>query len=322
MKTKRARTGAPARRGHFRLVMSNYVIHSLAFAPPLTTAPHVNTTALHTRVGEQNGPQNPTHYGPPYGGQCREDEQFEYFWAPAPHDKVEVGRCEPDFICKQDSDCPTDKPPNTKAAVSCLPEGFCGLSCSSDDDCPLGGFCILKGGDAGCAFDPSTDCYYIKNVQGSWVARATSTGKQTVSVQTGITRSHEVSDTSDWGGSVTTTASAGFKFFGTDASVEVSGTASHSISHSYSSTFSESSSTTYTADMDAGVVWQWAFDIDDGCGSTTATGLDFALTINKANPPCCIPGYFLDPTKAHGDCVEGTANICTGVVEAGANTRP
>lgn len=276
---------------------------SLAMAAPvaLPSTPH-NSTAL--RLGAAT--ENPTHYGPvgEVGGHCKDDETEQGWNDPAGR----INLCTK-MGCNQDSDCPTDKPANTKATVKCDARGqhSCYLSCSNADDCPLGGICKY----GVCAFQASTDCYYIKNVRGSWVSISSSSGKQHVSYQEGITRSHTVSHSSEWGGSATIKASAGFNFFGEKGSVEVSGTASHSISDSYSSTFSMTTTTTYSYDFDAGVVWQWKFDIDDGCGATTASGHDLALTLNQVNPPCCLPGMFADPTKPTGACATGTPDICT-----------
>ena len=296
--------------------------------PPAGPRRPRSAEATFPRGGHRVGDENPTHYGPPsnIGGTCKSDE-WDLNWGVQPGGPDEVYICKggPDLGCQQDSDCPTDVPPSTGATPACrtyqITSGnvnLCELSCKADKDCPLGSFCFSPYPDGQylqCAYRQSTDCYYIANVRGSWVSVGSSSGKQSVSVQEGVTRSHEVSDSSAWGGSVTTSVSAGFKFFGADSSVSVSGTASHDISHSYSSTFSKTTTTTYTYDFDAGVVWQWQFNVADGCGPTLASGHDYALTLNKANPPCCLPGFFMDPKTPHGDCVEGTANICTGLVE-------
>jgi len=39
-------------------------------------------------------------------------------------------------------------------------------------------------------------------------------------------------------------------------------------------------------------MWQWQFSIKDTCGATTITKTnDLAFTPNRAEPPCCLPGY-------------------------------
>jgi len=164
--------------------------------------------------------------------------------------------------------------------------------------------------DYWCIFSTTKDCYYIESISGSWVSISSSSGDQSVTYQEGITRSHTVSDSSEWGQSVTVTASAGFDFFGASASVSVSGAVSNSVSHAYSSTFSMSSTTTYSYQFKAGVVWQWKFNVKDGCGTSTASGHDLALTPNEINPPCCLPGMFADPTKPTGACATGTPSMC------------
>jgi hypothetical protein len=157
----------------------------------------------------------------------------------------------------------------------------------------------------------STDCYYLpQQASARWIAISSSSGPQMVSYQVGVTRSHTVEDSTTWGSSVTESVSAGFSAFGIQASTSVSGTTSTTISHSYSSTFSMSSSTTFTYTFDAGVVWQWQFGITDGCGPSDAQGHDLALTANELNPPCCLPGMFVNISQPTSECLAGTPNLC------------
>lgn len=64
----------------------------------------------------------------------------------------------------------------------------------------------------------------------------------------------------------------------------------------------------------AGTIWQWQFTITDDCGGrSTVTKNDVVQTPNDPSMPCCLPGYFADQTKAHGDCVAGNDGIVHNV---------
>lgn len=262
--------------------------------------------------------ENPTHYGKPswVNGACKSDEKEWSVAAPECGDGDDgCAVCQYNqSTCYSESDCPQDKPPNTKGGILCDPQfGDCKIGCSNNTDCQLGAICIGLPHALSvpfCAYQRSSDCYYISNVKGSWVMISSSSGKQSVQYSEGVTRSHTVESSSTWGGSVTTTASAGFDFFGNEGSVSVSGEVSDSVAHSYSDTFSKSSTTTYTYEFDAGVVWQWKFDITDPCGAATASGHDLALTPGAFAPPCCLPGMFENITLPTGACHGTTPNIC------------
>ena len=196
----------------------------------------------------------------------------------------------------------------------------------SNDDCQPGAFCLADPGSGGqvfCVWIKSKDCYLIQNVVGQWTTISSSSGKQTVSYQEGTTHSGTTVDANTWGGSVTTSVSAGFDFFGAKGSASVSGTVSHSIAHSYSSTFSSSQTVTKTYDFGPGVVWLWKFNVESPCGNATSSGHDLALTPNSLYSPCCLPGMFLDITKPNGGCLPETPNLCTGKqLKLNNNTSP
>lgn len=282
----------------------NPVIDTIVANHPSTSGERTNRERGNT---SKNTSENPTHYGPPsvVGGQCKSDER-DY-----------GSHCQPNLFCKEDSDCPTDVPPTATGTPRCHPGisppapwnewPFCYLPAGPNGECPLGAYAF---NDVFCFYSREKDCYYIESVSGSWVSISSSSGDQSVTYQEGITRSHTVSDSSTWGASVTVTASAGFDFFGAETSISVAGTVSNSVSHAYSSTFSMSSTTTHSYQFKAGVVWQWKFAVKAGCGTSTASGHDLALTTNLINPPCCLPGMFADPTNPTGACAPGTPSMC------------
>lgn len=258
-------------------------------------------------------PANPTHYGPSYPmGQCRPDEaqmglHGRTHWICLPYG----------VDCTNDQDCPQDKPPGMTVETKCYAkegavcrgahEECCDLyPCSADEECGLGGTCV----ENMCGYDQSTDCYYIAAVTGRWHQIQSSPYEQSVSFQEGVTRSHTVTASGEWGAKVTSTTKAGFSAFGVKGSETISGEISASLSIGYSSTFSMSSVETHTFDFPAGVVWQWMFDVQDGCGPTSVSGHDLELTPNSLVPPCCLPGFFANITEPLGQCIGGTPSLC------------
>lgn len=271
--------------------------------------------------------ENPTHYGPtsPVDGQCKADEKELILETPigCGTDDIKIACLQCSKPCKTVSDCPMDLPPSTSATPSCWGSPLsCVLKCSSDDDCPLGAKCVEYQGyknDKHCAFQQASDCYWIGNIDGSWVSISSSSGQQTVRYEEGVTHVHSIRDSSSWGTTVTASTKAGFSAFGSYGSVSVTGTVSANVSHSYSDTFTMSEKKTYTYNFGPGVVWQWKFNVHNGCGKAVASGHDLALTPNALAPPCCLPGMFLDIRNPVGGCLASTPRICsTALVEVHA----
>lgn len=258
---------------------------------------------------------NPTPYGPihtdPSGGRCG-------YITSGPD--ASLGICVPLLgICKQDSDCPTDKPSGTGPGAT----PFCNLNpsstgcllrCTSDNECDVNnhGICEEHGY---CTYIRSAPigCNYVPAVSGKWVKIFSSAGPTTISFNVGTSHSYTTgsTDTTQWGTSATATASLGFSAFGASGSASVSGTISASVTAASTQSFTtmESSSTTKATTVPAGVVWQWQFSVQDGCGPSTVFAEDIAFSPNLPNPPCCLPGFFKDPAKPEGDCIDGP-NLC------------
>jgi len=111
-----------------------------------------------------------------------------------------------------------------------------------------------------------------------------------------------VEHTEEWAHKATAEAQQGFKVFGYDGHVTVTGEAAYTITSSYTSTFQETVTTEKDFDFPAGVVWQWQFEITDVCGNTTAMNEDFAVSEGLYAPPCCLPGYAVDIKNYSGAC--------------------
>merc|ERR1712046_244891 len=97
--------------------------------------------------------------------------------------------------------------------------------------------------------------------------------------------------------------------FGASASFQISGSQSTDISRSYTQTFKSHTTVTDTmGPFQPGTIWQWQWVITDGCGTSVFAGSDIVSTKGKWLHPCCLPGYFKDPTKPEGKCHPGRDN--------------
>jgi len=105
-----------------------------------------------------------------------------------------------------------------------------------------------------------------------------------------------------FGGATTVTAGGSGEYSSTTArSQETAEEVSKELENS------EEKSMTYT--LPPGAVWQWEYSVADACttarrSSPVMIKVDhLAVTDNQAAPPCCLPGFFVDPTKPHGACI-------------------
>jgi hypothetical protein len=153
------------------------------------------------------------------------------------------------------------------------------------------------------------DCNRIMAASATWVVAEVVGVKKQESYEWGVSHGGSSTRSHSWGDSVTKTAKAGFSFFGFGVSASVSGTTSSAIAEATATTFEMVNITTVTYTFKPGVVWQFRFDVRDECGNSTVFVNQPTQTSNIPEPPCCLPGYFLNPNKAHGDCVAGADGI-------------
>lgn len=136
-----------------------------------------------------------------------------------------------------------------------------------------------------------------------------SSGAQTLTITYGATYSHEVANTTEFGSKVNAEISSGFNIFGLKGQAKVGAEVSATVSSTFESTFSMSETKTYQDQFDAGQVWQWQFNVTTGCGAILGeadfTGQATVLTAGLFAPPCCLPGWAMDPTAQHGQCAPG-----------------
>ena len=61
----------------------------------------------------------------------------------------------------------------------------------------------------------------------------------------------------------------------------------------------------------AGVVWQFEYEIGHLFGTNVIGTRNLVLTDDTMEPPCCLPGTFLDNTNAHGPCLPDYPCVCS-----------
>jgi hypothetical protein len=213
--------------------------------------------------------------------------------------------------------------------------GICGK-----DSCPTGMRSITVSSRGCCAFDrgsckcccppppppppphpppPPPVCTPVMNVSAQWVALESIGVPTLVSVTKGTHHSYSYSHSEKWGNSASRSVGGGFSFGGVGAKVQVSGTTSHQVATTYNETFQTDKTTTVKQQFQPGEVWQFQFTTVDKCGNSTVYIGEVTETPNIPEPPCCLPGYFQDPSKPHGACVAGTDghlfNLCGNSTE-------
>jgi hypothetical protein len=143
----------------------------------------------------------------------------------------------------------------------------------------------------------------ISHVSAQWVYKQTVGIPTDVSFQVGVQHTSGVSNSLQWGASVTKSVQAGFSFLGLGASTTVTGTTALSIGAQFSQVFGESATVTETMHFSPGVVWQFRFNVTNECGSSSLVFTpQLEQTLNRPSVPCCLPGYFADPKNASGAC--------------------
>jgi len=149
---------------------------------------------------------------------------------------------------------------------------------------------------------------------GVWNYLATATGGDyTLTYTEGVTRTNERSTdrTSTWDTSVSASVTANFAFGSVSGEVTQSfgGSQSTTVSNSLARNQDVSHATTW---YEKGVIWQYAIHIQDLCvPGWDVTTNEVYMTPSIEEPPCCLPGYFLDIENPHGPCKEGSPCQCS-----------
>ena len=159
--------------------------------------------------------------------------------------------------------------------------------------------CCLKQDCQIPAPSPTPDCKIeadeVLEITGRWRVERYSNGDQGFIYSEGTVFDDSRTVTEDWSRSVTTSIEVGLEFGG--ASVE--GTFAEGGSESVSQSIQKSRSETQTTNFDrSGMVWQFQYNVTDSCGSAKIDVKGLVITIGQHEPPCCLPGWAVDPRRA------------------------
>ena len=133
----------------------------------------------------------------------------------------------------------------------------------------------------------------------------TSSKQWSRSVEKSIATELTIGDAKEFGASSKTTF--GYK---------VTGATAKTVSESFSETMSilrkEMMQYKKTVPIDRpGTIWQWKYEIEDQCGTSTVSTTSYTITKNEAEPPCCPLGMSKDPANPRGACVKPEYCICS-----------
>ena len=168
---------------------------------------------------------------------------------------------------------------------------------------------------------PGGSCGNPSNVRGTWKYVGYTNGQREFSYTTGTTTTDGSERSSEWAMEVGVTVStSGFVFYGTETSVDVSSSYSRGGSETISRSIEQSSETSLTTTFPhevyphGGVVWQFDYVTQDACGAGTIQTTDLVITPNRAQHPCCLPGYARNPGQQHGPCAGNSPCSCSASV--------
>lgn len=143
----------------------------------------------------------------------------------------------------------------------------------------------------------------IISVTGYWATGSFSSVPVQVTYSYGTTHTTEVDDVNTWSQSVTKSMSGSF---GVTSSIgisdEVDTQTTQAVSQGSSDVLTTSENDSYTYSVVPGQVWQWTWLTVDTDGNSTSRTNDLVVTNGTYAVPCCIPGYFTDPTNPTGSC--------------------
>ena len=141
------------------------------------------------------------------------------------------------------------------------------------------------------------------SVSGSWINGGFSSVPWSDELTIGCTFTNSLENSTSWTASASKSMTTGFKTPLVSGSATVTGSLSATFAASYSSQLSARITDTKTWNFPAGQVWHWEFKITDSCGSSTVRNTDVVVTDSIPLKPCCLPGYFSNPSDPRSSCV-------------------
>lgn len=153
-------------------------------------------------------------------------------------------------------------------------------------------------------------------IKGRWFATGQySSGSSSISVSVGVNtiRGTEVENSRDTGISHGIAVGYEQKIGPVEFSAQVSiqNSFTSSVAKSVQETIERAEVKSETVTVGPGSVWQYKFKYPDTCGRLRELKIPIAAaTPNNKSPPCCMPGFFKDPSVPHGACQPGSPCLC------------
>lgn len=202
-----------------------------------------------------------------------------------------------------------------------LPEGYEVKSWFGRDGKYLDALGFYYGPIADCTENVQTPKAYWKPLQyfGSYQTGQTcdeqASGKQTFHYSVGNTKALTVGSKTGWAKKIAGKVTGGYKFgttagLGGSVEIEVSGENAWSGETSVEEAASLTKTIETSIETGAGQMWQWAVSITDECSTSEVRTRIVAVTPNLGKPPCCPPGWAMDPRNMLGECVNASLNLC------------
>lgn len=163
-----------------------------------------------------------------------------------------------------------------------------------------------------------------QNVTGVWVYQYTIATTTTETWKYGTAKTHKESKTSSWSKSVTLTVEQGWDLEGAEGKMSLETKNTKDISKTYENDWTDNEefdfSLTWNEKQQGMSAWQFHFNIEDSCQHTEVTKTkEFAVTPNRLQMPCCVPGYAAD-APYYTNCVSSDYLI-PGGLERGCSVK-
>jgi len=144
-------------------------------------------------------------------------------------------------------------------------------------------------------------------VTAAWVPLGYVSVKEQYTTEYGRTFTSSLQASASWEASAQGAMAAGFDVLIAAGAMAISGQTSAAFSAQYESEIQMTHFEERTYDLEPGQAWQCQFFVKDSCGNSTIKGNSVVVTNSIPEHPCCLPGYFLNPTNITNPHCRGVA---------------
>jgi len=162
---------------------------------------------------------------------------------------------------------------------------------------PVGDVSLWEPGTRICPIEPR-NCTVNRSTS-QWQYRYTISGSVTETWKHGTSKRHEESKTETWDESMTISVSQSFGFLGMGGEITITGSLAHSTAREFQDEWSTTDEQEFSVTWDKSDIgkasWQFIWNEFDTCSHEEHTKTrEFAVTANRLDEPCCLPGYATD----------------------------